>query len=69
MRTNIEADDRLVADAQAATGLTSMRSTIEEALKFVVRLARQKQAIEDLHGLGWEGDLDAMREGWSRNNR
>jgi hypothetical protein len=31
----------------------------------VIKLARQKQAIENLRGIGWEGDLDAMREGWS----
>lgn len=65
MRTNIEVDDQLLAEAEAVTGEASMRATIEEALRLVIRFARQKQAIEDLHGIGWEGDLDAMREGWA----
>lgn len=66
MRTNIEVDDELLAKAMELIGAASERAAIEEALRFVVMLARQKQAIESLHGIGWEGDLDAMREGWSR---
>ncbi len=66
MRTNIEIEDELLAQARAVTGEASMRATIEAALRLVIRLARQKQAIDDLRGIGWEGDLDAMREDWSR---
>jgi Arc/MetJ family transcription regulator len=65
MRTNIEIDDQLLAEAQAVTGEASMRGTIEQALRLVVRFARQKRAIEELQGIGWEGDLDAMRGGWA----
>jgi Arc/MetJ family transcription regulator len=63
MRTNIEIDDELLAEAMAATGEATKRATIEAALRTVVRLKRQKQAGMDMAGLGWEGDLDAMREG------
>ena len=67
MRTNIEIDDELLREAMVATGQTTKRATVEEALRSVVRLRRQRQALEDLRGIGWEGDLDGMREGrdWS----
>jgi Arc/MetJ family transcription regulator len=65
VRTNIEIDDDLLADAMRAAGSSTKRATVDEALRTVVRLFRQKKAIEELRGIGWEGDLDAMREGWS----
>jgi Arc/MetJ family transcription regulator len=63
MRTNIEIDDELMAAAMAATGLASKKATVEEALRQVVRRQRQAEAVADMAGLGWEGDLDAGREG------
>ena len=63
MRTNIDIDDELIAEAMAATGQTTKKATVEEALRRVVRMHRQKVAGEKLAGMGWDGDLDAMREG------
>ena len=63
MRTNIEIDDDLIAEAMRAVGQTTKRGTVEEALRRVVATHRKLQAIEDMAGLGWEGDLDAMRTG------
>lgn len=63
MRTNIELDDKLIAEAMAASGLKTKKATIEEALRALVRRHRQNKAIADLAGIGWDGDLDAMREG------
>jgi len=63
LRTNIELDDELIAQAMAATGLPTKKATVEEGLRLLVRRHDQKQALEELRGLGWEGDLDAMREG------
>jgi Arc/MetJ family transcription regulator len=61
MRTNIEIDDALMAEAQALSGAKSKRETVEEALQLLVRIRRQ-DAITDLQGLyRWEGDLDDMR--------
>jgi Arc/MetJ family transcription regulator len=62
VRTDIELDDELVAEAMAATGLPTKRATVEEALRVLLQ-HRRKTALADLAGLGWEGDLDAMREG------
>lgn len=65
MRTNIEIDDELLAEAMKATGLPTKKATIEEALKAVVRAHRRRQAVDNLWNMGWSGDLDEMREGWS----
>jgi len=32
-------------------------------LRLLVRLAAQRRAVEDMMGLGWDGDLEASREG------
>lgn len=63
MRTNIDIDDELIAEAMAATGLTTKKATVEEALRRLINRHRRRTALADLTGLGWEGDLDAMREG------
>ena len=63
MRTNIDIDTELLADAMAATGQSTKKATVEEALRRVVQLYQQKVAIEAMAGFGWDGDLDAMREG------
>lgn len=61
MRTNIEIDDKLLAEAMAASGLATKKATVEEALRRLVRQHRQGKAIAALAGAGWVGDLDEMR--------
>ncbi len=62
MRTNIEIDDRLMADALKATGLQTKKEVVEIGLKALIRLKKQS-SIRALRGkLKWEGDLDKMRE-------
>ncbi len=62
MRTNIDIDDSLLKEAQAVTGLKTKRAVVDEALRRVVRGARQRAAIEALRGLAdWEGDLRDLR--------
>ncbi|MFO1159563.1 MAG: type II toxin-antitoxin system VapB family antitoxin [Reyranellaceae bacterium] len=63
MRTNIDIDDDLLAKAMAATGLSTKKATVEEALRRLVKRHERLDALADLAGLGWEGDLSAMREG------
>lgn len=63
MRTNIEIDDDLIAEAIRASGAKTKKAAVEEGLRLLVRLAEQKRAVEDMTGLGWEGDLGASREG------
>jgi len=44
MRTNIEIDDALMAQAQKACGHATKKQTVEEALRLMVRLRQQKEA-------------------------
>ncbi len=65
MRTNIELDDDLIAEAMQLTGLPSKKATVDKALKDLVEHYRRKHALESLRGIGWEGDLDEMRTDWT----
>jgi Arc/MetJ family transcription regulator len=65
MRTNIDIDDTLLAEAMEAAGLTTKKATVEEALRRLVENHRRRRAIAESAGLGWEGDLHAMRQGRS----
>lgn len=60
MRTNIVIDDHLMADAMAASGVRTKRAVVEEALRLFVQIKRQAEILK-LRGIGWEGDLEAMR--------
>jgi len=61
MRTNIEIDDRLMAEALATTGVKTKREAVELGLKTIIRLKQQEQIRQFRGKLHWEGDLDAMR--------
>lgn len=61
MRTNIEIDDELLNAARAILGTQTKKETVEVALKKVVNLQEQQEAIESLRGIGWIGDLEADR--------
>lgn len=61
MRTNIEIDDRLMAEAMAATGYKTKRETVEAALRLLARRKKQASALELFGAVEWEGDLDAER--------
>lgn len=61
MRTNIEIDDELMAEAMKATGSTTKRAAVETCLRRIIDLKRQ-EGIRDLFGkIQWDGDLDEMR--------
>jgi Arc/MetJ family transcription regulator len=64
MRTNIDIDDALMAEAMKATGQVTKKATIEEALRRLIKGHEQMKALDELWGTGWEGDLDEMRRGW-----
>ena len=60
MRTNIVIDDKLMADAMAITGAQTKREVVEMGLMTLLKIKRQA-AIRELYGIGWQGDLEAMR--------
>ena len=63
MRTNIVIDDALIRAAQQATGLKTKKAVVEEGLRRIVRLNRQKEALNALWGAAdWEGDIRELRK-------
>lgn len=61
-RTNIELDDHLVNEAMRRYGVTSKRSIVDLALRRLVDDGMSVDEALAMEGVGWEGDLDAMRE-------
>ncbi len=63
MRTNIEIDDKLMAQAMRASGAPTKKAVVEEALRMLVR-TRSQASIRELFGtVSWEGDLKRSRQG------
>ena len=63
MRTNIEIDDRLMEEAQKASGLTTKKQTVEQALRLMVKLRRQQEVTAAFGKYPWRGDLARSRKG------
>jgi Arc/MetJ family transcription regulator len=63
MRTNIDIDEELLTKAMEAAGTTTKKATVEEALRRLIQNLERRKAIAELRGIGWEGDLDEMRQG------
>jgi Arc/MetJ family transcription regulator len=64
MRTSIEIDDALMADAQKACGGASKRQTVEQALRLIIRLRRQQEEAGLAFGkYRWRGNLARSRKG------
>ncbi len=68
MRTNIDIDDELMAEAMKASEHRTKKAVVEEGLRLLVRNRELRQAIQDTAGIGWEGDLDEMRKDWDFDN-
>ncbi len=65
MRTNIEIDDTVMAEAQRVAGTTTKRETVDLALRELVA-RHERRGILELRGkVRWEGDLDVSRRGRS----
>jgi Arc/MetJ family transcription regulator len=61
MRTNIEIDDALMAEAMRRSGAPTKRAAVEEALRLLIQTRRQA-GLRTLRGkVKWEGNLDDMR--------
>ena len=61
LRTNIEIDDKLLAEAMAATGLRTKRKVVEAGLRLLARHKRQSDARKLFGHIRWEGDLHRER--------
>jgi len=60
MRTNIDIDPEILRKAFASSGARTKREVVHRGLEALIRLGNQRKLLE-LRGIGWEGDLDAMR--------
>jgi Arc/MetJ family transcription regulator len=63
MRTNIDIDDALMAEAQKVSGHATKKQTVEEALRLMIRLRRQQDVRLARGKYRWRGNLDRSREG------
>jgi Arc/MetJ family transcription regulator len=62
MRTTIEIDEALMAEAQKASR-QSKKATVEQALRLLVRLERQSEVTTAFGKYRWRGDLARSRRG------
>ena len=61
MRTNVEINDSLMAEALKVGGFKTKKAAIEEGLRLLIQTRTQGQ-LRRLRGkLRWEGSLDEMR--------
>lgn len=63
MRTNIEIDEALMAEARKLSGQRTKKQTVEEALRLMIRLRRQQQVNAAFGKYTWRGDLARSRKG------
>ena len=63
MRTNIDIDDILMAEAQKASGLATKKQTVEQALRLMIRLRRQSEVDAAFGKYRWRGSLSRSRKG------
>jgi Arc/MetJ family transcription regulator len=63
MRTNIDIDDVLMAEAQKASGHATKKQTVEEALRLLVKLRRQGEVDQAFGKYRWRGSLARSRKG------
>jgi len=63
MRTNIEIDDKLMAQARKLCGHATKKEAVEQALRLMIRLRRQQDVKAAFGKYRWRGNLDRSRRG------
>jgi Arc/MetJ family transcription regulator len=54
MRTNIDIDDDLMAATLRASGKSSKKAAVEEAMRHYTRAMLMRDIINSTRGIGWE---------------
>jgi Arc/MetJ family transcription regulator len=62
MRTNIDIDDTLMAEAQKASGQATKKDTVEQALRLMIRLRQQQEVGAAFGKYRWRGNLSLSRQ-------
>jgi Arc/MetJ family transcription regulator len=65
MRTNIDIDDALLAEARELSNQPTKKGTVEEGLRLLIKLRRQESVRDAFGRYPWSGNLDASRKGRS----
>ncbi|HZN82035.1 MAG TPA: type II toxin-antitoxin system VapB family antitoxin [Mycobacterium sp.] len=60
-RTNIDIDDSLVSEVMRKFGVSTKKEAVDLALRRLVGAPLTKEFLLGLEGVGWDGDLDALR--------
>ena len=53
-RTNIDFDEKLLAETMEVSGKSTKKGAVEEAMRHYVKVQRQLRAFEKLRGIGWD---------------
>jgi Arc/MetJ family transcription regulator len=61
-RTNIDLDDELVAEVMRRYRVTTKKDAVDLALRRLVGEPLTKEFLLSLEGIGWDGDLDELRD-------
>jgi Arc/MetJ family transcription regulator len=69
MRTNIELDDDLMAEARQVCPGASNKQIVEQALRLMIRLRRQQEVASAFGKYRWRGNLARSRKGKGAGDR
>ena len=61
-RTNIDLDDDLVAEVMRRYQVTTKKDAVDLALRRLVGEPLTREFLLSLEGIGWDGNLDEMRD-------
>lgn len=60
-RTNIVLDDELVAEVMRRFNVSTKKDAVDLALRRLIGVPLTPEFFRELRGIGWGGDLNAMR--------
>jgi Arc/MetJ family transcription regulator len=63
MRTTIDIDPALLAEAQQVSGQATKKQTVEQALRLMIKLRRQQNVDSAFGKYLWRGNLARSRRG------
>lgn len=62
LRTNIEIDEDLVTAVMRRYDLKTKKDAVDLALRQVAGTPLTREFLDEVHGMGWDGDLAEMRD-------
>lgn len=61
LRTNIEIDEELVTAVMRRYDLKTKKDAVDLALRKTLGGPLTREFLDEVHGMGWDGDLAEMR--------